>query len=410
MQHRPMPEAIDGGAWDVTGSPQQRHAGVTAQATGGRMLVPLHDTAGAEAIRRHELAHVRITPRDRMAASALHPTILNHCEDARVSQYLEDEVRMSTQPGADLVTDDEIRDIAGGPLALVASAAAALHRSTVPRRLMDAANDAGRPGAALAAQYGQRLAVASLDGHRMSVDTFALAEALARTILDMYGDPDDLEDGAGDEDGDGDGRFDPLRGMLPDYGEPAGEPDWYPMTVTTQPLTRTLPATMRGRARLRPDLRGRRLRHVGRLHTDGRVFASRPPTKGAGAVLIDTSGSMSLTVDEIDALTALFPAGVIGCYSSTADEGHLWIVARRGRITTPDRLDPPGGGNGCDGPALAWLNQQPGPRYWVCDGHVTERGDRSTARARAQCARLAREGAVVRVERSGDITEAEAAR
>lgn len=36
-----------------------------------------------------------------------------------------------------------------------------------------------------------------------------------------------------------------------------------------------------------------------------------------------------------------------------------------------------GSGNIVDGPALEWLNKQPGPRVWVCDGGVTGCNDSS---------------------------------
>jgi hypothetical protein len=104
---------------------------------------------------------------------------------------------------------------------------------------------------------------------------------------------------------------------------------------------------------------------------DGRVFAHKIRKRGGGGVLIDTSGSMDLSNEQVLMLCAAYPAGVIAAYSSHGDEGTLRVIARNGRRVPDDQISPPGAGNGIDGPALDWLAKQPGPRFWISDAGVT---------------------------------------
>jgi len=170
------------------------------------------------------------------------------------------------------------------------------------------------------------------------------------------------------------------------------------MLITEKPRPLRMNVKLRGGWRKVPDVRGRNLRRVSRLAQDGRVFrAKHYVRRRGGSVLIDCSGSMSLSPEEIEAILIALPAVVVGTYSGTGSRGDLWIVARDGKRAKSDDLDPGHTGNIVDAPALEWLNKQKGPRYWVSDGYVTEHDDQMTPRVMAVCHMLQREGKVIRV-------------
>jgi len=127
-----------------------------------------------------------------------------------------------------------------------------------------------------------------------------------------------------------------------------------------------------------------------RLTIDGRPFAGPKLKEGtAGAVLIDISGSMRLTPEELETIILTIPAGITAVYSGK----YFAVVAKRGRMISKDTLyrmlsERPGT-NESDGPALRWLANQRGPRFWICDGVVTYAGDRlADEKGRAECIQI----------------------
>ena len=178
---------------------------------------------------------------------------------------------------------------------------------------------------------------------------------------------------------------------------------WGNMAIVKRPLTVTQPARLRGRTN-RPSEIGRTLRHPHRVTTDKRVFSNQKNGVRA-SLLIDNSGSMSLSTDQIMSILHSLPASIIGLYSGLYVPEHpekfpkeirdrnnrigglLQIIAANNRMAAPGRghngyrkvPDHLGGGrvqagNVVDGPALKWLSKQKGPRYWVSDGYVTGAG------------------------------------
>lgn len=195
--------------------------------------------------------------------------------------------------------------------------------------------------------------------------------------------------------------------MLQNYwGRGANAPGSFgDMVIIQRSLTRSQPARIRGRANKASEF-GRTLRHPHRLTTDGKVFSNK--RQGAqGTVLIDISGSMSLSTQDVEDIIALLPAATIAIYSGLyiparerrssslpwhlADGngrfgGALQIIARGNKQAVPrggsshngwqQIPDYHGGGfvsggNSIDGTALLWLEKQKGPRFWVSDGQVT---------------------------------------
>lgn len=138
---------------------------------------------------------------------------------------------------------------------------------------------------------------------------------------------------------------------------------------------------------------GRRPRHIERLLTDPhrRVFEQRIRTAG-GVVLIDQSGSMRLTDEQVwDMIRAAPGCTVIGYSHEARSTGfaNIWVLARDGRMV--DRVPRGNGGNGVDGPALrfaASLRTRHDPYIWVCDGYVTDSFDDHSDELTRECAAL----------------------
>ena len=115
--------------------------------------------------------------------------------------------------------------------------------------------------------------------------------------------------------------------------------------------------------------------HIERAFSDGRVF--KEGLTDAGTVIIDGSGSMDWTRDDLEALIDAAPSVVVGVYTNrqTADWRNfatICIVAKGGR-RADDFFETCGkapGNAGSDLPALRWLAdpKQRGPKFIVSDG------------------------------------------
>jgi hypothetical protein len=113
---------------------------------------------------------------------------------------------------------------------------------------------------------------------------------------------------------------------------------------------------------------------IQRFCTDQRIFAVEDRRMSAPTILVDLSGSMSLSVEQVQALVEEYPYCTIATYSGRDSWGALRIIAGGGKYTTRNCwLQPPSGSgnNTVDAPALRWLARQGAPRVWVSDGYVT---------------------------------------
>jgi len=119
---------------------------------------------------------------------------------------------------------------------------------------------------------------------------------------------------------------------------------------------------------------GRHPRRLHRLLTDPerRIFDRTVHGRG-GVVVIDCSGSMSLSVEEIKEILTAAPGATILGYSDMGDEKeNAWILAHKGKMVS--EIPKMGGGNGVDLPALEWgirARQRPtSPVIFITDGGV----------------------------------------
>lgn len=157
-------------------------------------------------------------------------------------------------------------------------------------------------------------------------------------------------------------------GKTPEYKK--GGKEWGKLTITHKPLVEKLAA--RHARRPRPADVGAVPRYMHRLMCDQRVFGRRRKKKAfQGTVLVDCSGSMHLTPQQVDEILRRWPAVTVATYNGEGNRGDMYIVANKGKRARADQLKPPHGGNVVDGPCLDWLAKQKMPRIWISDGGVT---------------------------------------
>ena len=146
---------------------------------------------------------------------------------------------------------------------------------------------------------------------------------------------------------------------------------------------------------------GKRVLYPGRLYTDPqrRIFGSKVKVKG-GVLIIDISGSMNLTNEDIEAILEVAPAAYIMAYSHRQDsEPNAWVLANRGWRVAPDRIGDIGrSGNGVDGPALTHAirkRKQNESIVWVSDGMVTTKNDGFSVELALECAKLVKKHRII---------------
>lgn len=164
--------------------------------------------------------------------------------------------------------------------------------------------------------------------------------------------------------------------------------------------------------RSRPSVAGTVLRYPSRLLTDSypKAFATKQKVPG-GVVLIDQSGSMDISIDQLQGLLRKAPNTLILGYSHRpGDLGatpNAWVLANRIGVVA----NPPAGniGNGIDGPALRWALslRRPGePLVWVSDGQVTDSNDHPCNTLTLSCASLVHRHQIRMVRTLDQVEEA----
>jgi hypothetical protein len=170
-----------------------------------------------------------------------------------------------------------------------------------------------------------------------------------------------------------------------------GSDGWVPLRVAKPELD--IPHSgLAGRRRMATDT-GRKIRYPERLYTDPlrRAFVRKTRALG-GVVVVDCSGSMGLTQDDLNAIMRSSAGCTVLCYSSSMyddeEKANAWVVARNGRQVRALPQFP--GGNGVDGPALVYAATQlrrngMSPIVWISDGQVTGKGDRTRSELKEEC-------------------------
>jgi hypothetical protein len=130
--------------------------------------------------------------------------------------------------------------------------------------------------------------------------------------------------------------------------------------------------SMRIARRAIPVSQGIGLRFPHRWFLDKAIFSQRLLTEAG--IMIDGSGSMRWTEEDMQLLMSKVPAVRVGVYSGSAGDsvfGRFCIIAKDGRFAKFTGLDPEmNGGNDVDFEALQLLARWPKPRLWLSDGMV----------------------------------------
>ena len=143
-----------------------------------------------------------------------------------------------------------------------------------------------------------------------------------------------------------------------------------------------------------------------RLLTDPERRIFRETVRGEGGIVVfDCSGSMSVTHEDVRAVTKKFAGATIVAYTQRGEhEANAWILARNQRMVSEHEFAdiPLNHGNGVDGPMLRWaIRQKKNPKdfiVWVSDGYVTGKGDYSAETLVAECAELCVKHKIIGVE------------
>jgi hypothetical protein len=444
----PFPEAIDGKAWTITPLPPGVLAGGACRAT-HTMRVPVTNDEAAATIRAHEMGHVKWSPAEPPQAWAIpgvrSPDAVNACEDVRINKLLtgigipltrtmpgeqvRDGIRRLARTGAvarcayylactvglpehqdalealleisrEPVEDsqmltpfpaDKVINCVNYALATLVhsdgldfnraleAATSLTNVATEQERLTAQAEREAKARRDAAAAQAQAKAEAEEAAENGDEEDAQVAEDAAKTAQKMID------------------KADMRRPEFPNAIR------WNRHEVVVAPLTRAHPAAVRA-LRRRTSTEGYYVTRPDRWSVDGAIFGQDQKAFGA-SLLIDVSGSMALTVQQVDDIISAAPAAVIATYTSSCGLGIIHVIARNGRrVGDGDgdgtNLHPYGVGRGCngiDGPALEWLGKQRGPRIWVSDGQVNGYGGTESREQYLECATLCAKHRIARV-------------
>lgn len=407
---RPAPEFLVPERWEYADSAGRSCVDLANR----RIQAPGGESDEDYMLRTHEMAHVRYSP-DGTPPEADH-TILNAVEDSRVDilaqRALPPSLRTRYMDGAaelhDIPPEDAVRmakmmsphNLAEGALCLLA-AAIGVGQETLAACVLIAESDI---------RYRHLPPIAdTMVGDLREIyqepddpDCLRRAyETVAAAIARFEEKPDpvtikDLVERQADEVLDRRGM--PVKALA----RGAGPVRWGEMRISHPRLTdRYRPRSM-GRRFTASDV-GVEFRHPERVLTDGKPFGRKRRIPG-GTLLVDHSGSMSLTVEDMRQIIDAAPAAKIADYCGGVG-GELRVIGENGRLADERTLDDTMGiGNVVDYPALEWLACQPGPRIWVSDAYVGPTDGDAVAGLR-QCMDLVRRAGIIWVPDTDDALD-----
>ena len=188
---------------------------------------------------------------------------------------------------------------------------------------------------------------------------------------------------------------------------------WGTMVIRKPELAVNLQGRIKGGREYRPMDYGVTPKYMNRWCVDKKVFQQKQRVYG-GTILIDASGSMHFSGDDILEIMQMLPAVKIAMYNSTyeddkesgryyGEKGSLRIIGDNGKRVTTEYLNKhSGGGNLVDGPALKWLSQQKPKRIWVSDMYVFGMHNQNTGNLLQECHQIMKQSGITRL---ADIDE-----
>jgi hypothetical protein len=410
-------ESVSGG-WQVVASPPARMHCFT-DFTNKVMSVPDGDTELDKAVRLHELLHARLSP------AFMPPEFYEYYAVSRTSIAVAEEMRLHTVVENSMNPDDAklyYEHLADGTEA--ASADAVVERSswreavylmasvygtksyrTVKRRLrLDKSwrDDIGRIDKVLrhaAHLYYDHYLVRSttpigvtFTTSRGKVIESVQPRGFMETTLNVAILLERLTEQPPRE---SKGEKEKAPSRPAESNEPMSSNRWYPLSVGSTVLSEPT-ATFVGRKKS-ASVMGKVIKYPHRLLTDPecRVFSTM--TRGiSGVVVVDCSGSMSLTRDELDGILQHSPGCTVIAYSHRREgQSNTYILAKNGKKVSDKQLDKIrlGSGNGVDFPAIEWglkhRVRKTDFALWITDGMVTGHRDYYHPDLALECAEFA---------------------
>lgn len=401
------------------------------------MFAPATSDELARVIRSHEMMHAKVSPSpeqweafvNRAIAS---DTALTVCEEMRVNFLCQQQgfdVKNLLADGSELATGETVaktNDWPGAVAMCIATAGTVGHKAfltgvrrhnrawgdallTIGKRAMKEIRKSAKSGTLAStdvhegiapfgfthterlAEWVDRLASFPPPKERTAPSAKKGKEGKSTTGLDKSEATDDEHSAEYDKNGEGEGdrKGEPHGRVKPaEYG---GATSWAELVVSREPLPRYHTGSL-GKKRVATNM-GRRPRRLQRLMTDPakRVFDKTVRGSG-GMVVIDASGSMSFTTEQIAQIIENAPGATVLIYSDRyrkTGEPNAWVVADKGRMVENVEYIDYGHGNGVDFPAIEWgvKNRQykNTPLVWVTDGGVCGASDGMSDLLTMQC-------------------------
>jgi hypothetical protein len=376
---KPVPEVLEPSKWKVKEGGGS--VSVYPDATGTKtMTVPLGDNPTAAAVRRHEYCHLAYSDPAVLGPHADRLSI-QACEDYRVNALGDfNGLKWGDGYGRKMIEAGIVQSLLLGQYkTAVLGMIAASGIPSCKRYAKDIARENDAPQWVMDI-YERAIHMFNDEGIRFQETTIQVANWLDRKLdaeqAAEEGKDEALAKGMGELVAKGTGRSGTMR-------------------IVRHPFVKNVKTAGR-KARLTDS--GVIMKRPARYMTDKRMF-HRKINRAGGTILIDVSGSMSLSNYDIEQMVAAKPASTIATYCGDGDSGDLTIIVKDGRSIDPDRYNPELGGNIIDLPALQWLAKQPGPRIWICDGIVTGVSDGCHPDLTAACDQVAKRAKVTRYAR-----------
>ena len=435
--------------WEVTGTPGEFGAGVDFAA--GILAVPLEGDRHSQQVQLQKLVELRCSPADPAVYKSLAnyykdqgitENILRASESARISTItgkFADKFGLTSEPDGSEKTRGKNLASAGTPAAWDQAVEFTLKyhgtksfdsfasgvRTVNPewskqlrnlkKRISNTLNGSARSlGDTTPVNYGDGITgpagfsntiyTASIvreylsDSYRAPNDMKRMREALEEKRAQNYGDvdPKDISN---------EGHLTPsdmsVEDDIPDGFEFGDDSAFAKLRVCdTLPLTVEVAGYMHRKRKAMTS--GRRIAYPSRMLTDPqrRVFGTKVRVRG-GIVVIDISGSMSLSQEDIEAIVTTAPAAVIIAYSDCNDDPapNAWVLANRGwRVKEIGNIG--GHNNGVDGPALTWAirhRHRNEDIVWITDGQVTGVSGSGNLELAKQCAKLVKKHKIIMI-------------
>lgn len=193
-------------------------------------------------------------------------------------------------------------------------------------------------------------------------------------------------------------KMERLKSVTPDRMNGA-IPYWGEMVIEKLPMPIRTKGNL-GKVKRASNV-GHSPRRMHRYMTDPerRIFDSKKKGMG-GVVIIDCSGSMSLSHEEVRLMVEASPGATVLAYSdmdNCAGKPNAWVLADKGRMV--EDMPKMGSGNGVDFPAIEWgvkhRQHSTAPVIWVTDGGVCGPNQGFSELLANQCTAYAKEKRII---------------